>query len=354
MRQWGQPSAALPCEDLEHVVTHARCALTSLDGAQVLITGGNGFLGSWMAETLVWAKKHLEIDVAATLLLRDPQQFRVAFPHLAAEPSLRIHHGSLENASLDGVQVTHVIHAAAPVVHGRIPDSPRAAFDAIVTGTRRLLDVSSARGAHRFLLLSSGAVYGTQPPELEAIPEDFGGGPDPMDPASVYGESKRAAELLCAMWAHRGTLETVSARCFTFLGPRLPLDGPYAVGNFLRDRTAGRSIRVSGDGTPWRSYIYAADAAVWLWTLLASGSSGRAYNVGSDDARTILQLAHEVGSMCQPVLPVAVETSPERTGPPSRYVPSVDRARRELGLTVRIPRREALRRTLHYILAQGG
>ena len=344
----GARPKALPNDDLEHVGALAHDVFTELDGARVLITGASGFLGSWMAETLAWAAVQLDIDLRATLLVRDPRRFEAAFPHLACNSALELQQGAIGTMSLPGADLTHVIHAAAPVVHRRLPDSPGEAFDAVVAGTRRLLEVSAARGARRFLFISSGAVYGPQPPGLERIGEDFGGAPDPTNPTSVYGEAKRAAELMCALAAHDGTLETVIARGFAFVGPRLPLDASFAVGNFLADGMAGRSIRVAGDGTPWRSYLYAADAAVWLWTMLIRGASGRAYNLGSGDPCTIRQLAGEVGALWNPEVPVVVEGRGEVPGLASRYIPSIDRVVRELGLTVQIPRAEALRRTLQF------
>lgn len=343
----GLPTAPLPVADLAHVSRLAGEVLRELDGALVLITGGSGFLGSWMAESLCFARDHLGVAVRAALLVRNPNQFSAKFPHLIRHPALDLYPGDLETLALERAEFTHVIHAAAPVVHKAPTNSPLDAFDAIVIGTRRLLEISKRCGVDRFLLLSSGAVYGRQPSGLYAIPENYSCGPDQMNPASLYGESKRAAELLCALAWGEGRVATVVARGFTFVGPRLPLNKSFAVGNFIADRIAHQPIQVTGDGTPWRSYLYAADAAVWLWTMLLKGKPGRAYNVGSDDACTIHQLAREVASLGSPV-GLTVQRSAPTTAPGSSYVPCITRAAEELGLSVQVKRSDALLRTLRF------
>jgi dTDP-glucose 4,6-dehydratase len=138
-------------------------------------------------------------------------------------------------------------------------------------------------------------------------------------------------------------LETTIARCFAFVGPHLPLDAHFAIGNFIRDAMRGEPIRVN-DGTPYRSYLYAADLAVWLWSILFKGESCHPYNVGSDQEITIADLARTVASVLE-----AHHSSPPATSSPepfpSRYVPSGGRSREELGLKEWISREEAIRKT---------
>jgi dTDP-glucose 4,6-dehydratase len=216
----------------------------------------------------------------------------------------------------------------------------------IVDGTRRVLDTAVRARVGRVLLVSSGAVYGRQPAPLSNVPETHGGGPDPLDPSQAYAEGKRLAELLGALASRGpGAPEVTVARCFAFVGPHLPIDTHFAVGNFVRDALAGGPIRLTGDGSPFRSYMYAADLAGWLWTILAHGRSGRAYNVGSQRGLPLWEVAQLVASAAGGC---GVERAhePDPAAAPARYVPDVSRARAELGLKEWTPLETAIDRTL--------
>lgn len=219
-------------------------------------------------------------------------------------------------------------------------------FDTIVEGTRRTLEFARECGAKKFLLTSSGAVYGKQPPEITHIPEDYVGAPDTMDPRSAYGEGKRVAELLCALYAKQYGIETKIARRFAFVGPYLPLDIYFAIGNFIRDGLQGGPIQVKGDGTPYRSYLYAADLAIWLWTILFRGQSCRPYNVGSEEYITIGALARSVARIFQPKVEVRIANLVESGNLLKRYVPSTERAFHELHLRRVIGLQESIKRTI--------
>jgi UDP-glucuronate decarboxylase len=137
-------------------------------------------------------------------------------------------------------------------------------------------------------------------------------------------------------------LNTVIGRCFAFVGPDLPLDVHFAIGNFIRDALRGDGITVAGDGTPLRTYLHQEDLAEWLWTLLLRGRSGEAYNVGSDEVISIEQLAHLVRDILAPDKPVRILGRATDTGLRNKYVPDIGKAMEELSLEVRISLPEAI------------
>ena len=346
--------------DLDHVLARTDARVwEALRGQRIFITGGTGFFGRWLLESFAWANRKLDLHASAVVLSRDPSANLVHAPHLGPETGISWVRGDVRSISLADVQrqlgesvapsFPFLIHAATESVGTQARDAPLEMFDTCVQGTRNMLELAVAGGGRRFLFTSSGAVYGPQAAEMTHIPEDYRGGPDPLAVSSAYAEGKRAAEHLCAQW-HRihPTLEPAIARCFAFVGPFLPLDAHFAAGNFMGDVLAGRPIQVGGDGTAVRSYLYAADLAVWLWTILVRAQPLRAINVGSGDSVTIAQLAVRAARLREQALPIEIARAPVVGAIPQRYVPNVERAESDFGLIASHSLEDSLRRTLDW------
>ena len=269
-------------------------------------------------------------------------------PDLCNQSALQLIEGNVcDFASPEG-DFAYVVHGAASARASFSADHPLLTIATIVEGTRRVLEFAMGATTSRLLFLSSGAVYGQQGAAPERILETCSSAPNPTSPASAYGEAKRLAELLCACFHQRHGLESVIARCFSFVGPHLPLDGDFAVGNFVGDALQGFPIRVKGDGKAVRSYLYAADMAIWLWTLLGKGHPSCAYNVGSEEAVSMGDLARMVASCATPPVEVCLMNLDLPGLAPSFYVPSTEQACRELGLMPTVGLSEAIRKTLQW------
>ena len=318
----------------------------ALRGKRVFITGGTGFFGCWLLEGLTAANDALDLEVEAVVLSRDPGKFAAKAPHLAGHRAVRLQQGDVRSFTAPDGHFDFLIHAATEADATLNREQPKAMLATIVDGTREVLRFATAAGVQRLLLTSSGAVYGPQPSAVTHVAEDYLGAPDSLDPAAAYGLGKRLAEFTCAQWGRETGAAAVIARCFAFVGPYLPLDKTYAVGNFIADGMAGRAIEITGDGTTYRSYLYAAELAAWLWVLLVDGSPGRAYNVGSGEALTVAELAARVARCFTPPPLVVVRGRPVPGQAPARYVPAVERVQSEFGLVPHVSLSDALSRTL--------
>jgi dTDP-glucose 4,6-dehydratase len=334
-------------DDLELARIHGLSAFKALASARIFITGGTGFIGRWLIAALLHARETAAQGLEIVVLSRDPEAFLRRNPTFGASDGLRFCAGDIQSFAFPDGVFDHVIHAATET-SAEADARPLQLADSIILGTRRVVEFCAVKRPRRLLYLSSGAVYGRLPHDLARVGETFSGGPDQLDKYAAYGESKRAAEMLCAIAMRDGGADAIIARVFAAVGPGLPLDAHFAIGNFIRDAMLGRDIRVASDGSATRSYIYAADLAAWLIVLLVSGRGGSAYNVGSDEEVSIRDLAMRVRDALRAKVSVEIAGKPTPGAVRSRYVPDISRARSELGLDGWTPLDVAIQRTAAY------
>src|SRR6185437_992358 len=200
--------------DLDHVLAHTSDIWDALRGQNILITGGTGFVGTWLVESFVWANERLQLDARAFLLTRNPDAFRAKAPQAANHSSIHFLMGDARSFTYPDGEFPFVIHAATE--QGHAPGT----FDLDLQATKHVLEFARTHATKRLLFTSSGA-------------------PSTVDLNSAYGHAKRASEFLCAMYAQQFGFCAVIARLFAFAGPHLPLDLNFAIGNFVRDVLGG-------------------------------------------------------------------------------------------------------------------
>ncbi len=285
------------------------------------------------------------------MLSRNSNAVLARWPHLQREPSIQWLDGDIRSFPFPEGDFEFLVHAATPSTAAVDLDALDL-LSTIIDGTQRAIAFAQERQVKNFLLVSSGAVYGPQPQSMSHVSEDYRGSPDWLHPHAAYAEGKRVAELMCSILAREHAIQVRIARCFAFVGPHFPLDRHFAIGNFIADALAARKISISGDGTPLRSYLYAADLALWLWTMLLAEHNSEpvpaVYNVGSGDALSIKELAEHVAAELNPNLKIEIAQTAAPGAALVQYVPDVSRAAERLNLIQHIGIRQAIRRTAHW------
>lgn len=336
-------------EDTNFILNAIGSSLSKLQGKSILITGATGFIGTYLLESLaLYNDLHETSPCRIVGIARNPQRLIHTAPHLTGRQDIVILGADVCSFNFPG-HFDYVIHAASPVDPEVLSRDRLGTADIIINGTRNVLQESVKYNIGRILYISSGAVYGRQPYDLPRLPEDYLGGPDITDYKFAYAEAKRCAETLCAVFNQVYGISVVLARPFTFVGPYQSLDSGFAVAQFMRSCLRKEPILIKGDGTPLRSYCYAADLAVALWMILLNGQTGRAYNVGSEEAISIYELARKVIEVVGYASNIIVAYKPTNGQKPARYIPDTARLRSELGIFPQFKLDNALKRTVAWI-----
>jgi nucleoside-diphosphate-sugar epimerase len=341
-------AAPLLTVDLNFVLDSTRCLWNEVRGQRIFLTGGTGFFGCWLAESFAYANRSEKLSAHLTILTRNPHAFAEKCPHLASDAAITLLAGDVRDFAYPDGEFKFVIHAATEASAKQAAENPIEMLTTILRGTERVLEFAAGHGAQKFLLTSSGAVYGAQPRTITHLKESYLGAPNPLKIESIYAEGKRAAELMCAVYGKQYEFECKIARCFAFVGPHLPLNTHFAIGNFIRDAMKGDEITVNGDGTPRRSYMYAADLAIWLWTILFRAPAMEAFNVGSDRAINIQELANIVAAQTGAFSKVRIARQAITGADVLQYVPNVQKAEEKLGLRCGVSLEEGIQRTVEW------
>ncbi len=318
----------------------------SLSHQSIFITGGSGLFGMWFLTALVDANNRLATNIKVTILSRDPENTIKRYPTIFPNPYIQFVKGDIESFVSPEGPYDYILHMATTSAKETFEGEKSIdKFHMLTKGTERVLHFADKCRAKRLLFTSSGVAYGEYPSSIQLVPETYMGAPDTLNAASGLGQGKRAAEFLCHYYAEQFKFEYVIARCFSFVGAGLPLDIHYAIGNFIRDALYEDAIVVNGDGSQMRSFLDLSDLVHWLLMMLVKGQSGRIYNVGSDQAISIKDLAYLVRDVLSPNKNVVILGNKHAdVGNFNRswYVPNIDRARTELDLDVWTPLKSAI------------
>ncbi len=343
-------------DDLTRIVDGASPALARLAGSRLLITGGAGFLGYYLVQSVLrWNRSVPRSD---RVRLRVLDNFARGLPSwIASLPSgdaLELIRHDITRPLPAGADADYIIHAASIASPTYYRRRPIETIDANVGGLRALLDHARASGIEGLLFMSTSEVYGDPPPEHIPTPETYRGNVSFTGPRACYDESKRFGETLCVNFASQYGLPITIARPFNNYGPGLKLTDRRVIADFARDVLAGRDVTIFSSGTPTRTFCYVSDAVVGYLDILTRGRPGEAYNIGIDEPEiSMFDLAQKMVVHAADLFGydgrAVRSSSPDAdylVDNPSRRRPDITKARVELGYDPQIQLDDGLRRTL--------
>jgi nucleoside-diphosphate-sugar epimerase len=315
----------LPVEDLEHIYQNTQDIWESFRGKSIFVTGGTGFFGKWLLESFIYVNEKLSLNAKITTLTRNPEAFLKDFPFYKEHTNtVQFVKGDILNYDFNlEEKFQFIIHAATAASESLNKSNPLLMMDTITIGTRKVLDFAITQTLEGFLFVSSGAIYGKQPWNQTHINENDCFKININNSNSAYAEGKRIAELYSSTYFEKYNLPIKIARCFAFVGPYLPLHTHFAIGNFINNVLNNEDIIIKSDGSTIRSYMYASDLIVCLWKILLKGEINHPYNVGSNEAISIKQLAEKISSISKTKVEVKILGSPINKEEVDIYCPDI-------------------------------
>jgi UDP-glucuronate decarboxylase len=311
----------------------------SFQDQRVLVTGGAGFLGSWMCDVLI--QQGAEVVCLDNLA----SGLKSNISHLVGRKRFRfVEHDISEGISFDE-KIDLVIHMASRASPFEFEHYPLEILKANTLGLMVSLEIARMHDA-RVLYTSTSEIYGK--PLVVPTPESYWGNVNTIGPRGCYDEAKRCGEAYVVAYRTQYGLDSRIARIFNTYGPRMRADGIYgrAIPRFIDQALNGRPITVFGDGSQTRSFCYVTDQIEGLLRLAALEevrSSGTVVNIGNDRETTISGLAKLVLKMIGSNSEVSYHPLPEDD--PLRRQPDISRAKELLGWVPKVALEDGLFRT---------
>mgnify|MGYP006103654993 FL=1 len=285
-------------DDLNFISDSCLPELKIIANKSILITGGTGFFGKWFIESIALANINFSLNISLTIITRNKSSFLLTNPNLIKFTFLTIIEGNiLEKQKIEG-DFDYLLHMATTSAYetfnGELDENK---INTLQVGTNNIVEFAIRNKIKKFLFTSSGVIYGQS--DKEYLSEKDFDKSHIFEGSSGLARGKVLAEKIITQQCQEHDINYKIARCFSFVGPHLPLDIHYAIGNFINDAVQNKPIILKSDGKSIRSYLYIADTIIWLLKLLLSDEEG-VFNVGSERKITIYDLAQKVRDLVSP------------------------------------------------------
>lgn len=328
--------------------------LEALKNSTICITGGAGFMGTWLSEVIFYLNENKNFNTKVVVLDRDIEKIKQCSPHLFNSSHFQFQRIDVRYLVELNKDINYIIHAAG------LPDSrnhisnPVDVMSSIAIGTETVLKAAERlSNLKMFLNISSSLVYGSFRNRQENIKENAFTALDiSSDSNTYYTNAKRYSESLATAYRQQYRMPVATLRPFSVVGPYQPLTGPWAVNNFIRDAIEGHSIKVLGNGETLRSFMYGSDMAFWILKTLILTNAGASYNLGSPEAISIKELANLVQDHFNIKNNINFYGGSDATSNESRMVPDTSLIQNTFKLKLTVPLKEAIKRSVQWYLLE--
>lgn len=322
-------------------------SLEKLKNAHVSITGGSGFVGTWLLELIHYLNKNHGFNTHVTAIDRDFNQFKKVAPHLQKTENMDFLQADSRYLVELPKESNYIIHCAGTPDNRIHASNPVDVMSTCALGTERVLQATDRLSDLRmFTNLTSSLVYGnfdhaTKPiQESETLTSDGSFSP--------YTAGKLYSEVFTSSYRQQFRTPCILLRPFTLIGPYQTLTSPWALNNFIHDAVNGSTIKILGSGNTVRSFLYGADVAFWILTLTLNGSSGSVYNLGSPDAIDLASAAKMVTSHFSSPKEVIYCGGRSNIGKLNFMVPDTTKIQKSFGLKPVFSTSEAIKRSVDW------
>lgn len=344
-------------DDLREIAARAQTDIEFFDGKRVLVTGGAGFLMSYLVDLLAAraaATRHPpEVVVVDTYTAASSARLA----HLTSHPQVSVREIDASTIEIDEPfdVVVHGASIASPVLYRRMP---LRTLEVNALGTLALLRAFEKRRLDAFVVLSTSEVYGDPEPGDVPTPETYAGRVSFTGPRACYDESKRFAETLATTYFRSYGTPVRIVRPFNVYGPGLRPDDGRVVPDLAEAARRGDDLVLHSDGTPKRSFCYVTDFIVSFLRVVVRGQDGEAYNVGDDrEEISMLELAERIRRVAKRPGRVIVQPSADSeylVDNPQRRCPELSKLRELGGDMPRVSLEEGLARYVGWLAAEAG
>jgi dTDP-glucose 4,6-dehydratase len=319
--------------DCAHSYSRVSKKLKNLKGKSLLITGGTGFMGSWVCEMVHYMNTAHDMNINLFVMARNQDRFDRNLPHLKNLKNIKFICSDVRNNLDLPKSINYIIHAAARPDNRFHASRPFESMTTVGEGISAILQSATRlSNLENIVNVSSSAVYSTNLEKGEKFSEESLGLCGDNRVSNSFSAANRYSEALCSAARSELRLPIITIRPFTFCGAYQSIDSPWAINNFINDALHKRPIRIHGDGEDIRSYMYGSDLAVWVLVIMLHAKNGGVYNVGNSNGYSLKEIAGKVARYFQPESNIMINTSLVADHRHSILLPDVKKAKQDFGL----------------------